>query len=117
MIDKIYEFQDNEGICTSVRLQLDHDSLMLLGETFQKDEEYYEVDNFIKDEIDEANARSIAENLYEQWMEDCDSDETKTIDDFYDEAWDYLGESVLYYLWSDELKSDCIKYYKEFLGE
>ena len=39
--------------------------------------------------------------------------EEKSLEDFYDLAWQYLGESVLYYVWSDELKSDCIKYYRE----
>ena len=126
IIDKVYQFRDNDGVETSLRLQLDHDTIVDMAVYFLNNEDEYEVNNFIKDELDEVNAISIAENLYQQWLEEaedineageeCDEEEEmeeKSLEDFYDVAWEYLGESVLYYVWSDELKSDCIKYYRE----
>lgn len=109
-----------------MRLQLDHETIVDMAEYFLNNEDEYEVNNFIKDELDEVNAISIAENLYQQWLEEAEDIneageegdeeeemEEKSLEDFYDLAWQYLGESVLYYVWSDELKSDCIKYYRE----
>lgn len=72
VIDKVYDFYDNDKSSTSVRIQLEHDEVVKLAEAFINDEEYYEVDNFIKDYIDEEYAQCLAHNLYEQWKEEAE---------------------------------------------
>ena len=116
VIDKVYDFYDNDRAVTPLRLQLDHETVISLAKLFLNNPDDYEVDGFVKDDLDELNAKCYAENFYEQWREESE-DDSKTIDDFYDAAWEYLGKSVLYYVWSDELKSDCIEYYRNFSGE
>lgn len=122
VIDKIYDFSDNNGIETSVHIQLDHDSVMDLAESFVHNEDYYEIDNYIKDYIDEVYAKDIALNLYEQWKDNreitnYDTESEKTIENFYDEAWEYLGESVQYYIWPESFKWDCLEYYRRHIQQ
>ena len=76
-------------------MQLDHETVISLVKLFLNNPDDYEVDGFVKDDLDEFNAKCYAESFFEQWREESE-DDFKTIDDFYDAAWEYLGESVLY---------------------
>ena len=123
IINKEYSFPDNDGIETTILIQLTEDEVIEYAVHFIENEEEYEVDGAIKDLLDEANAQSIAENLFQQWKDgiesvtdDDDIEEIeaspKSLEDFYDDAWEYLGDSVLYYCWCDDFKKDCIGYYR-----
>lgn len=118
IIDKEYSFPDNDGSKTSLHLKLEEEEVLEYASFFINNEDEYEVDSVIKDALDEANATSIAENLFERWKDSIDSsvddEDSKSIEDFYDDAWELLGDSVLYYCWCEEFKNDCIRYYQQY---
>lgn len=111
-IDKSYEFKDNDGVGILLPVRLDHDEVMDLAEEFIKDEDCVEVDGRIKDKLDDHYVGYIAQSIYEQWKVSGEEGE-RTVDDFYDEAWERLGSTVLYYCWPPEFKKDCVRYYKD----
>ena len=118
IIDKVYVFQDNDGVKTALHVKLGEEETLEYASFFINNEDEYEVDGAIKDALDEANAMSIAESLFEQWKENIEFSEddeecSKSVEDFYDDAWELLGESVLYYCWCEEFKNDCIRYYQQ----
>lgn len=118
IIDKVYVFQDNDGVKTALHIKLGEADTLEYASFFINNEDEYEVDGAIKDALDEANATSIAESLFEQWKENIDFSEddeecSKSVEDFYDDAWELLGESVLYYCWCEEFKNDCIRYHQQ----
>lgn len=110
VIEKSYEFKDNDNSKTTIYIQLSHEEAIDLAEMFME-EECCEVDGNIKDMLDQANADCIAQNLFTQWKES--QSEERLLEEFYDEAWDFLAETVLYYVWSPELIRDCLDYYKQ----
>ena len=126
VIDKDYEFSAvASGYSTPIKLhvQCKHDEVMQLGEYFLDETSFDNLnDNEIdisfrfKDELDETEAENISNNLFEEWNDshDEDDDEEKSVDDFYDIAWEYLAE-YYYYTWSPDFKQDCIAYYKEHI--
>lgn len=111
-IDKPYEFKDNDGVGIIIPVRLDHEQVMDLAEMFIEDEDCVEVEGSIKDDLDNHCAEYMAQGLYEQWKESGE-DGDKKLSDFYDEAWERLGDEILYYCWPPEFKKDCIDYYKD----
>lgn len=116
VIDKDYKFIALcDGFTTDViiHLSLTHDQVMDFGEMFSQlnVDESNEVDDFfIKGLLDETEANFIAQNLLDEWNQE---EEERTIDDFYDEAYDSLACNYFGYQWSPELKNDCISYYQK----
>lgn len=132
VIDKDYEFSAvADGFITDICLhvQCTHEEVMKLGEYFLDETSFDQLnDNEIdvkfrfKDELDEVEVENIANSLYEDWKdshdEDYEDDEyddmEKSVDDFYDIAWESLAE-YYYYTWSPDFKQDCIDYYKNHI--
>ncbi len=144
VIDKDYWFGTNEGEKDGplLHLSLVHDQVMEMGKFFL-DNNPYEMelgkDFGLKDVLDNSMARHYAQYLFENYEEDDDDEydeedeyyeddeyddefedeneeeeEQLTVEDFYDKAWDMLAE-IYYYCWPDDLKNDCIEYYKSNL--
>ena len=118
VIDKDYVF----GACGSgcidegkIHVRCNHDETMMYGKYFSEniiENEEIDVRFNIRDQLDEYFAKSLAESLYEQReLDDDEEEDSLTVDDFYDAAYDLLSETYYYYCWSPEFKEDCINYY------
>lgn len=65
-IHKVYVFQDNDGVKTALHVKLGEEETLEYASFFINNEDESEVDGAIKDALDEANAMSIAESLFER---------------------------------------------------
>ena len=118
VIDKDYTFGAYDGSITDVKFHVrcTHEEAMKYGEYFMNNNiENKEIDCVfdIKEKLDDTLAAEIAQNLYDQWKFDNEDEveEDLTVDDFYEQAYEVLAE-YYYYIWSEELKKDCMDYYK-----
>lgn len=124
---------------SGIHLRLEHDEVMEMGEYFYKEdpsEMDYDYNFGIKDILDEILADRLAAELEEEWErehmnqdddeededfdeddefedededDDFDEDEEDEEPDFYEMAYDQMGE--MYHVWDEKLKQDCIDYY------
>lgn len=123
-IDKNYKFFAVGGGYETdydIHVQLNHDQVMKLGQEFLDDDhnamdsDWGESSGF-KDQMDKIAADALAQSFHQQYLEDLDdeeSEEDRSLEDFYDEAYDYLGCYYYGYNWSKEFKQDCISYYQQ----
>lgn len=117
VIDKDYIFGAFNGssILDEIHLhvQCNHEQAMYYGRFFSNSEiENNECIDF-KDKLDETLAESIAKSMFRAYDPDSgeEDEEPKTLEDFYEDAYQYIAENYYYYCWSDEFKKDCINYY------
>lgn len=126
-IDKYYDFEafDDSGCTTDVTIHVrfDHDETMRYGVYFlgidgcdNRNGEEEVKPGSLKDLLDDAFARDVAQGLYDEWkLESVESEEDeakdKTIGDFIDPAYEYIGTYYLGYYWSLKFKEDCIEYF------
>lgn len=114
VVDKDYTFValcDGYTTDVTIHLTLVHDQVMVYGKSFSEmsDNDIDEIsDSFIKGILDEREALVIAQSFFEEREQD---EEEKTIEDFFDKAYDYLGCYYYGYCWSAEFKNDCVAYY------
>lgn len=112
----------------SIKVQLTHDEVMEMGADFKKEypNAMWENDYGLKEKLDEAAAKEMAQELFEEWQsehengdedefdEDRDDDDgEKTVEDFYEQAWENLGDC--YFCWDQDLVEKCIDYYNEHI--